>query len=106
MKKSIDPKKIKGIAFPQSSQQAGKIKQETDAAIIRLKQGNPPFNCKKCGTLFQPSQKQWIFHLLCDFCFNEYDKQKMEGRRNSVYTKDSVSQYFEDCDLWIKSKKT
>lgn len=78
-----------------------KIKQEVEQASERIKNGNPAFNCKKCGSLFTPESTQWIFYLLCDDCFEKFDLQKMMGRIALVRNENAVK-YFEDSDEWIK----
>ena len=80
-----------------------KVALETSMAVERIKNGNPAFNCKKCGCLFTPESTQWIFYLLCDDCFAKFDLQKMMGRLAYLRNEKRVL-YFEDSDEWIKAK--
>lgn len=63
---------------------------------------NPPFYCKKCHEFFQPERLQYIFYLLCNKCFTEFDLQKWTGRIAQL--KDKSFEYFENSDEWIQSQ--
>lgn len=55
------------------------------------------FDCRKCGRHFTPQKGQWIFHNLCDWCFEEFDRQKMRGRIARIFEGKEIP-YFESCD--------
>ncbi len=73
-------------------------------ALVRMKAGNPGFNCKKCGNWYQPQINEWIFHLLCRTCFVAFDRQKERGRVAESQEKQPVK-YFEDADEWREQTK-
>lgn len=98
--RNIKLSELKPLATVQHQQE--KIKQESDQAIERMKQGNPGFNCKRCGNWFQPNKNQWIFHNLCGDCFHLFDEQKMKGRKEYLAGKENI-EYFEDSDLWVRA---
>lgn len=62
------------------------------------------FDCKSCSRSFTPKKSQWIFHKLCDECFDEFDKQKMAMRFSNCFGDGSIpgTNFAEE---WIRSKK-
>ena len=78
-----------------------KVQQEAVRGLQSALSDNPaPFDCRRCGTRFQPKSRQWIFYDLCDTCFAEFDKQKMHGRVELLINKRKTA-YFEDVDAWM-----
>jgi hypothetical protein len=76
------------------------VKKRAHEAIERMESGNLPFNCKRCGNLYNPKIEMFIFHELCDKCFAEFDYQKMAGRKG-----EGGDEYFEEVNLWTESLK-
>ena len=62
------------------------------------------FNCKQCGTPFTPRKGQWIFYNLCDECFNDFNRQKMNGRLSALFGEGVL--YHESYDKWRKANET
>lgn len=66
------------------------------------------FDCRRCGTHYQPAKGEWILHDLCDKCFKLFDDQKMLGRivgygvagDGNPWIKEN---YFESSDKWLKA---
>lgn len=67
-----------------------------------------PFPCKLCRIISTPKAQQRIYHQLCDYCFEDFDAQKMLGRlQKMVLEKNIVNNFYsEDSDLWVGHKKS
>src|SRR5207302_11225395 len=75
-----------------------KVNRQARRGLETFLSNNPvPFDCRRCGTRFQPKPHQYIFYDLCNTCFGEFDKQKMNGRIELFINKRKVA-YFEDVD--------
>jgi hypothetical protein len=78
-----------------------KVQQDALRGLQSILAKHPkPFNCRRCGTRFQPKPRQWIFYKLCDSCFDEFDAQKMHSRIETLLNTRKIA-YFEDVDAWI-----
>jgi hypothetical protein len=78
-----------------------KVEQQAARGLQSALSDNPtPFDCRRCGTRFQPKPHQWIFYDLCDTCFEAFDTQKMHDRVELLINKHKIA-YFEDADAWM-----
>ena len=78
-----------------------------DKEVTRADDPQPEraFDCVCCGAHFVPTKSQWIFHKLCDDCFDEFDHQKMAARykwlENPTAERDCKE---ESVEWWMKNR--
>lgn len=80
-----------------------RVKEEVLSAISNLSDDPQPFDCIKCGVKYTPQPHQWIFYKLCDDCFRDFDRQKMDGRYSHKEGEEIT--HYEDVKEWVKSTK-
>lgn len=60
--------------------------------------------CRLCNSPWTAGD--WNFYNLCPTCFEQFDRQKMQGRSPTIgpLLKPGVD-YFEDADAWIEKQR-
>lgn len=60
--------------------------------------------CRLCHAAWTAGD--WNFYDLCPKCFEEFDRQKMQGRMPTIGTKPRLGvDYYESSDAWIEEKR-
>lgn len=78
-----------------------RIRAELDNAAKYQTDNPEAFVCRKCQTKYQPYPYQTIYYNLCDECFIQFDRQKMEGRRATSADKNRKIKHCENVEEWV-----